>query len=110
MFFDIESALAPPGKKLSHVLFLRDKKEGRNVDLEKRLFSPCAWSCLMRHFGHQVGILSSAGTPLLDYKRGVPVAQRPHWEGVGGKEKKRKKEKRRAYKSDNIPLCYGTVR
>jgi hypothetical protein len=33
------------------------------------------------------GILASAGTSLLDYKRGVPVAQ-PHWEGVGGKEKR----------------------
>jgi hypothetical protein len=58
------------------------KKKVLNDNLEKRLdfFSPCAWNCLMRHLGLSgvAGILASAGTPLLDYKRGVPVARRPH--------------------------------
>jgi hypothetical protein len=35
------------------------------------------WNCLVWHFGPQgeAGILTSAGTSLMDYKRGVPVAQ-----------------------------------
>jgi hypothetical protein len=39
-----------------------------------------SWNCLLRQLGPTgvAGILASAGTPLLDYKRGVPVARRPH--------------------------------
>jgi hypothetical protein len=51
------------------------------------IFCCVLWNCLMRHLGPSgvAGILASTGTPLLDYKRGVPVARPPHWEGVGVK-------------------------
>jgi hypothetical protein len=58
-----------------------------NDNLEKRLdsFSPCASELSDGHLGPPgaAGILASASTPLLDYKRSVPVARRPHREGVG---------------------------
>jgi hypothetical protein len=72
------------------------KKEGRNGDLEKTLLSPCAMELFDAALSPSgaAGILASAGTPFLDYKRGVPVAQRPHWERVGGKRNDVKKKRK----------------
>jgi hypothetical protein len=52
-------------------------KERRKCGMTEAGFSPCAWNCQMRQMGLSgaVGNWASAGTPLLDYKGCVPVAQ-----------------------------------
>jgi hypothetical protein len=64
----------------------------RHIRRDLCFISPVQWNCLVGHSGppSTAGSLTSAGTSLLDYKRGVPVA-RPReevWEAEMGRTRR----------------------